>query len=254
VVQAKLPISDYVNDTNSVMDQIPRLLAAMQFLSQCYLSSAGSLDLFCMFSTVRQVISTRMMVIESPLKQIPGINFEKIRILKSLGVQSLFQLCTLQGSKAKKIFHSLFDTNEDNDDAFKKSYEHLMTIPLVSATNINLYINMKKSTGNNICHLKFDLILDGPKNIYLGRLNDKTKDKDVNLSILLGTLTNSLLLSVKSVSIQSLFKRRRKNINMKFNCNLRNENGSKISLCLRIMNESMRGLDIEYVIPLEQDL
>lgn len=58
----KLPISDYITDTRSVLDQIPRLLAAMQYISLGDASVGGSFDLMCVFSKVRQVIHTKNMV------------------------------------------------------------------------------------------------------------------------------------------------------------------------------------------------
>jgi hypothetical protein len=59
---AKLPISDYVNDTKTVIDQIPRLLAAMQYIALQETTAAGSFDLACQFSRVRQIVETRTMV------------------------------------------------------------------------------------------------------------------------------------------------------------------------------------------------
>lgn len=59
---AKLPISDYVNDTKTVMDQIPRLLAAMQYIALQDTTAAGSFELACQFSRVRQFVETRTMV------------------------------------------------------------------------------------------------------------------------------------------------------------------------------------------------
>lgn len=58
----KLPISDYVNDTKTVIDQIPRLLAAMQYIALQETTAAGSFELACQFSRVRQILETRTMV------------------------------------------------------------------------------------------------------------------------------------------------------------------------------------------------
>ncbi len=61
-MKAKLPISDYINDTKSVLDQLPRLLAAMESIAMNNLASEGRFDLICMFAITRQVINTRSMV------------------------------------------------------------------------------------------------------------------------------------------------------------------------------------------------
>jgi hypothetical protein len=59
ISRAKLPISDYTNDTRTVLDQIPRLLAAMQYVSLDDSAASGSFDLMCMYSKVRQILATR---------------------------------------------------------------------------------------------------------------------------------------------------------------------------------------------------
>jgi hypothetical protein len=59
ISRAKLPISDYINDTRTVLDQIPRLLAAMQYVSLDDSAASGSFDLMCMYSKVRQILATR---------------------------------------------------------------------------------------------------------------------------------------------------------------------------------------------------
>jgi hypothetical protein len=59
---AKLPISDYVNDTKSVLDQVPRLLAAMQFIAEQDGTVVGSFEALCQFSRTRQLLETRMKV------------------------------------------------------------------------------------------------------------------------------------------------------------------------------------------------
>jgi len=58
---AKLPISDYINDTRSVLDQLPRLLAAMENVALNQ-SAEYTFDLLCMFTIARQVINTRSLV------------------------------------------------------------------------------------------------------------------------------------------------------------------------------------------------
>ncbi len=61
-MKAQLPISDYINDTKGVLDQLPRLLAAMESIAMNNVTTEGSFDLICMFAITRQVIRTRSMV------------------------------------------------------------------------------------------------------------------------------------------------------------------------------------------------
>jgi len=60
--RAKLPISDYINDTRSVTDNIPRLLAAMQFIASADRTTAGNLDLLCQFARTKQYLTTMSLV------------------------------------------------------------------------------------------------------------------------------------------------------------------------------------------------
>ena len=62
IVKAKLPISDYIGDSRSVLDQVPRLLAAAESIAAEDMMTEYSFDLFCMFSRTIQAINTRSMV------------------------------------------------------------------------------------------------------------------------------------------------------------------------------------------------
>ncbi len=81
-MQSQLPISDYVNDTKSIIEQIPRLLAAMEYLSTEDSASEGSFDTFCMFSIIRQVINSQQMVGKEPMSQLPNMSIPSIKKLK----------------------------------------------------------------------------------------------------------------------------------------------------------------------------
>ena len=59
---AKLPISDYVNDTKSLTEQVPRLLAAMQYIAEEDALTAGTFELVCQFYRTRQLLETRSSV------------------------------------------------------------------------------------------------------------------------------------------------------------------------------------------------
>jgi hypothetical protein len=61
IFKSKLPISDYINDMRSVIDQIPRLLAAMEYIAQEDKGSAGSFEMFSCFSIVRRIFHTGTM-------------------------------------------------------------------------------------------------------------------------------------------------------------------------------------------------
>ena len=62
IEKARLPISDYVNDTKTVMDSVPRLLAAMQFIACNEFRASGSFEVVCQIVRTKQLIATRTTV------------------------------------------------------------------------------------------------------------------------------------------------------------------------------------------------
>ena len=60
--RTRLPISDYVNDTKSVIENTPRILAAMQFIAMEDPTKPNSFELVCQFSKTRQLLETRSTV------------------------------------------------------------------------------------------------------------------------------------------------------------------------------------------------
>ena len=74
--RARLPISDYVNDTKSVIENAPRILAAMQFIAVEDPAKPNSFELVCQFSKTRQLLETRSMVgLEPPIHR-NSLNFD----------------------------------------------------------------------------------------------------------------------------------------------------------------------------------
>jgi activating signal cointegrator complex subunit 3 len=63
--RARLPVSDYVNDTKSVIENVPRLLAAMHYIALQDATTSGSFELITQFSRTRQLLETRSTVSKS---------------------------------------------------------------------------------------------------------------------------------------------------------------------------------------------
>jgi hypothetical protein len=57
--KVRLPISDYINDTKTVMDNVPRLLAAMQFIVTHDGNTAGAFEVACQLCRTKQLVMTR---------------------------------------------------------------------------------------------------------------------------------------------------------------------------------------------------
>lgn len=79
--RTRLPISDYVNDTKSVVDNVPRLLAAMQFIAMEDPTKMGSFELVCQFSRIRQLLETRSMVGLETDSCAPILDFQRLTAL-----------------------------------------------------------------------------------------------------------------------------------------------------------------------------
>ena len=86
IFKSKLPISDYINDMRTVVEQIPRLLAAMQFIALDDKDSAGNFAMFSCFPLVRRIFSTGIMIgtRRSSVSNAPSIKFGNVKIKTEL--------------------------------------------------------------------------------------------------------------------------------------------------------------------------
>ena len=86
IFKVKLPISDYINDMRSVVEQIPRLLACMQFTALDDKTSAGNFEMFSCFPLVRRIIRTGVMIDAKPsfASHSPSIKFGDFKVEKEL--------------------------------------------------------------------------------------------------------------------------------------------------------------------------
>mmetsp|Transcript_22044 Transcript_22044/g.47942 ORF Transcript_22044/g.47942 Transcript_22044/m.47942 type:complete len:2140 (-) Transcript_22044:37-6456(-) len=86
IFKGTLPISDYINDMRSVVEQIPRLLAAMEFIALDDKASAGNFEMFSCFPLVRRVLSTGVMIgaKSSSASNTPSIKFRNFKVEKEL--------------------------------------------------------------------------------------------------------------------------------------------------------------------------
>ena len=62
ITRSSFPISDFINDARTVVDQMPRLLAAVEYIAEENKTTAGGFDFVCMISMARQVINSMQMV------------------------------------------------------------------------------------------------------------------------------------------------------------------------------------------------
>lgn len=84
IFKGKLPISDYINDMRSVVDQIPRLLAAMEYIAQEDKGSAGSFEMFNSFSIVRRIFQTGVLSRRVAGKAIYPATFGHVKVSRKI--------------------------------------------------------------------------------------------------------------------------------------------------------------------------
>ena len=98
---AKLPISDYINDTKSVVENIPRLLAALTHVATGENTTAGAFELLTQLARARQLFEARARVDSDPLLQLPGVTAQSLkRMQPNQQVPSLLELRALEPKAA----------------------------------------------------------------------------------------------------------------------------------------------------------
>lgn len=237
-MRSELPISDYINDTKSVIEQIPRLLAAMERLALEERSSQGSFDLYCYFSIVRQVINSRNIVGTDPLSQLAGMNNALKKKITSQGVGNLRQLIqkTKEGS-SKGIPAKLATT--------------VKKLPFFSLHNVSIKFEMEKTTNQSQGRLTFDLKLEASIETRKRQIDGGNTH---SFTVVVGTKENNFLLDQKSVimSIPHNQKSTQRTIIMTFDWGLANSNGGNDSghILLRVLSTDRRGLDVQHEVKL----
>ena len=237
-MRSELPISDYINDTKSVIEQIPRLLAAMERLALEERSSEGSFDLYCCFSIVRQVINSRNMIGSDPLSQLAGMNNTLKKKINSQGVRNLRQLVqrTKEGS-SKGVPAKLAAT--------------IKKLPFFSLHKVSIKFEMDKTTNHSQGRLSFDLKLEAGTGT---RKRQTDGGNTHSFTVVVGTKENNLLLDQKSVimSIPHHQKSTQRTLTMTFDWGLANSNGGKDSghVLLRVLSTDRRGLDVQLEVKL----
>lgn len=84
IFKSKLPISDYINDMRSVVEQVPRLLAAMQYVALDDDASAANFDMISAFPLVRRIFATGTMINGRAPPNGPSIKLGSVRVDREL--------------------------------------------------------------------------------------------------------------------------------------------------------------------------
>ncbi|BDD63957.1 hypothetical protein MPDQ_006298 [Monascus purpureus] len=183
-----LPVSDYVGDQTSVLDQGIRVIQA----SIDVMAELGYLPACCMFMTLLQCIKSAQWPEDDPLSILPGVRFEEKQ--RSSLPDNLIGLSSLPAASLSTLTRKLHLPGQ-----FLKAVSYLpnltVSIPDVSATGLLVSLTRRNSTT------------DPEYRIYAPRF-PKPQTEGYFLIVSSATLdgTDGELLALKRVSWQSLTK------------------------------------------------
>ncbi|KAG7363458.1 DEAD/DEAH box helicase domain protein [Nitzschia inconspicua] len=251
----KLPISDYVNDTKTVMDSVPRLLAAMQFISSHAIHIDGSFEVACQIVRTKQLITSRSTTRSHPATQIPGMNYTSFKEL--LQKSSLPIGSTLEDDVTGSLWTVRQAARDDVAEAMKKCkkgtfkasfqvvLDSLYAMPSVFLSSCKIYHEIDKVSGKSKGTLKVSLTIDFPRSKH------PLKDNFATLVLVLGSFNNQRLLGHLEIPMAQQWQRTMEK-ELQFDWKAANEDGGEDGghVVLRLLVDSVRGLDSEIVIQL----
>ena len=252
----KLPISDYLNDTKSVIENLPRILAAMSYIAAAECDVEGSFELLTQFSRIRQLLKARCKVDVDPLQQLPGFNASVMQRLQTInqnsGATTLLQFRSLQRKDAdQQIQHILQNSvRRRNDDTINKLYG----FPLIAVTKSTINFELDKTTNKSIGKLilSIDINRTGPPSIRNNSNNGSKDDNNsITLMILLGSYHQRLLLSTSTTRI-SRYGTWTIQKELVFDWHKAKSDGNSNKVIVRLLLDEVRGLDWEMMICLNE--
>jgi len=227
----------------TVIDQIPRLLAAMYYIAVQDLTIGGNFDLICQFSKVKQVLNSRKSLCTDPLFQVKGFTEDIISLLnqrskaKKIATPILWSLRSKSKEDSEKLLKNLLRGRKIQTDKMIRS---IFALPFYKIEKLNIYSEIAKSTGRRIGKLQLTLDIDAGQS--------RNNGEPLNLVLVLGTSGSRRLLTRWEGRIHS----GQKEIKLEFDWDMANESGSEDEgiVILRSFFEEYRGLDCEILCPL----
>jgi hypothetical protein len=239
--RAKLPITDYVNDTMSVVDNVPRLLAAMEFVACQEQEQPGSFELLTQFSRTQQYMATRSIPQSSFILGLPGVSEAMAQqILKSQQGQelSLRELRAMPRGAAIDTLSRLTRVKKKELDA---AVNALYRLPRVDVKSSAVTQQVSKATGQSVGKLELKLEIE--------RQNDRTggtSHNELSLTLLVGTYQQKMLLGQSSIRLNR-FGKYDVARTIEFDWNRANADGGEEGgrMIVRLLFDKVRGLDAE---------
>lgn len=249
--KAPLPISDYINDTKSVLDNIPRLLAAMQFIASRNYSQPGSFELLTQFSRTKQYLESRSLVQDDPLQQLPGFSSQLIRRIQGMKntACTLYDIRRLERSDAASLFQKVTKGRDRLKGSVDATLNGLFALPLISVAAVTILSEVDKTSGKVTGKLKIDIEIECQRQKHGKGRKEATP---LTMTLLVGTLQQRILLAKSSISISRSGKWTVAR-DMKFDWAVANADGGEEGgyVVVRLLLDEVRGLDMEQLVRLK---
>jgi activating signal cointegrator complex subunit 3 len=244
----KLPISDYVNDTKSVMENLPRLLAAMSYIASAECDTEGTFELLTQFTRTRQLLAARCKVNDDPLQQLPGITADIVQRLMNgnhKGAKTLLGFRSLQRKDAIQQMQTIL-RQPGGPRAHRKDdvLNILYGLPLISFTNAVMHYEQEKGTNKGMGKLSVTVDVErcNTANPRSDMARSEGKESSHTLTMLLGSYNQRFLLASCTLRI-SRFGTWTATKDLTFDWERAKLDGNKV--VLRLLIDEVRGLDHE---------
>eukprot|EP00934_Nitzschia_sp_Nitz4_P001789 Nitzschia sp. Nitz4//scaffold122_size67431//34001//40615//NITZ4_006086-RA/size67431-augustus-gene-0.57-mRNA-1//-1//CDS//3329534406//1789//frame0 len=250
--KARLPISDYVNDSKMVVDNTPRLLAAMIHIARADTKTVGMFEVACHLHRTKQYFSFRGSPKTHPVKMVLGMNHEAVPMLTR----------SLEGTSACHNFPMWALRNLSRDDAagilkkvprgrlgtsIRAILDSLYKLPNVLILNAHVKRDPNIVSGHGSGILSLQLEIEAA--------NRKEKSQDVlpTLGIVLGTDSQRRLLAEMDMTLvggngSNLRVVRNEVL---FDWSFVQETGTT-EVILRLFQDNIPGMEVEVRLSLDQ--
>jgi Sec63 Brl domain len=249
IEKIKLPIVDYENDTKMIVENLPRLLAAVEFIAGEEMSS-GCFDILTQLCRTRQALTTRLPIEYDPLFQIPGFQYDDTQrtLTKAKAtVGSTMQIHLLRALSREDATIKLQNVFRDQKSMppIPKVVDALFDYPFIVDVQISA-MELDRRAKQQMGSLTLTIEVDVPNARH--RKTYFSAGESFTLTLLLGTATKGLLLAKSNVRLTTTGKR---TINRKLTFDVSRVTGHSNDIVLRVMFNEVRGLDVEMFVHYE---
>lgn len=179
-----------MNDTRTVMDSVPRLLAAMHFIATNQSETEGYADVVSQLFRTKQLISTKSTLSMDPLLQLPGVSKKTAETaINELGDGAFWQLRHTSRHEAEQLMTKFGPPKARNNTA---ALNALFVYPKVTVTESKIAHNVDKVTVKSKGTLTLKLHMERQKG---------SQDETVTLGIVVASNKSRRLLGYSEVSI-----------------------------------------------------